>query len=419
MRMIIHERGLHNARRLIRTGWPVLAGLAVLAGLLAAGCSGGDSPDQGTADSASRQTPGSATPRHCPLTIDFSAWDAFAVIGRETAAGKRPSDGQVAAFSENPVVALWGRSMAPVDVQPLHVANWIEETFKDEWQINEIQKSNSNRRTMARTYRYSYEHLEEIDGLLAPFRAGTHDCRIRDALERWIDPDRLPADFVLAFLPAKPEVRSGENTLLIDTGVLHAGGADQTIGQAVALAYRTFQLDVLENPNAMEGEDALITTATLVRNEGVAAYLEMRAETYFAREHPTLGKVRIIPESIAKTANMAVVYADSALPALFADPDVMARLANDMPHRFTASGAFDKLGYTMAATIADHLGEDRLVTASRTVSGFWSAYQEASALNPVPAPLPGDLGHPWYASLRPLVPEAFTALAGLLERRGL
>ena len=411
--MIIHERSLHNARRLLPAGW------LVLAGLLGMGCNGGESPGQGTADPASRQAPGSASPRHCPLAIDFSAWDAFAAIGRETAAGNRPDDRLITAFSENPVVAVWAQTMDQVDVQPLHVTNWLEETFKDEWQVTDLQKVNSNRRTMARTYRYSFEHREEIEGLLAPFRTGTYDCRIRDALDRWIDPARLPADLVLAFLPGKPEIRSGGSTLLVDTGVLQAGGADQTLNQTVALAYRTFQLDDLENPNAQEGEDALAGTATLIRNEGVAAYLEKRAETYFAREHPTLGKVRIIPESIANTANMAVVYADSALPALFADPAVMASRAIDMPRRFTASGAFDKLGFAMAATIADRLGEDRLVAASRTVSGFWSAYQEAAALNPLPAPLPGALGHPWYASLRPLDPEAFAGLKGLLDRRGL
>ncbi len=103
-----------------------------------------------------------------------------------------------------------------------------------------------------------------------------------------------------------------------------------------------------------------------------------------------------------------------AAPCLIA---ILSLIVVQMIARWTGEvfpGAPDYAGYAMAATIARHLGEDRLVQVRDSVSGFVSAYQEAALMNPTPLPVPGRPGVSNNETMPPWSPEVFDWLMELL-----
>ena len=222
----------------------------------------------------------------------------------------------------------------------------------------------------------------------------------------------------MAFLPAKPEIRYHAGVVLVDTGVLVAGGSAQVVKQIAGLLYRRFLPASGVNPLELDGEASLAAAFTLLRNEGLANWIEDRPHTYFKSEHPSLGKVAVVPESFISTANFAVGLADSLLPGMFADPARMQAEAQTFSRTLAASGSFTKLGYAMAAVIAGHLGPQKLREAGRSPSAFLAAYQQAAALTSrAPAHGRGREPAPSYASLRPFSAQVADRLLSLLERR--
>ncbi len=329
-------------------------------------------------------------------------------------AGENPNDAELQAFARTPACVAWRNSLAPITPSPTRCGNWLAAAFMDKLGDRFPGKTSSDRRTMAATYRYSYDHRSLIDSLLTKLASEEILCQWYAGLPAWIDEDKLPQNLVIACLPTKPEIRAQGDTLLIDTGVLAAGGIEQTLAQASSLLYRQFQIPGAENPNRLQGRNSLLQALQLMRNEGVSAFLENRKDTYFRRDHNSLSRIVILPQEFAYTATRIVSLADSTLPALLADPQLMEIEAREFSRTLTASGGFAKLGYAMAATIAGNLGVERLQTTSRTVSGFFAAFQEAAALNPLPSPTPGAKGFPWYAAVRPFDHDLYVQLKALL-----
>jgi len=99
------------------------------------------------------------------------------------------------------------------------------------------------------------------------------------------------------------------------------------------------------------------------------------------------------------------------------DTDLQAK-GQDFVRTIAAAQLFTKGGYAMAATIAEHLGEDRLVQVKGSVSGFVSSYQEAALLNPTPLPRPGQPGVKNFQTMPPLSPEVFQWLMNILAKEG-
>ncbi len=355
----------------------------------------------------------------CPLTLDTTAWQEFVATGDLIIAGKKPQREDLQAFALTPAGGAWRRSLAPMVPPVLRCGNWVAAAFQDVLGQTMPGKVNKDRRTMAASYRYSYDHRALVDSLLTRLAAPEVLCGLQERLAAWIQPDSLPSHLVLACLPARPEIRVQADTVLVDTGVLAAGGLDQTLAQTLSLLYRTYEIPRVVNPEMLDGADALAEALVLIRNEGVAAFLENRAETYFRQDHPKLRKVVIIPQDIAYTAGRIVALADTTLPPLLSDPEALTSGAKDFARTMTASGGYSKLGYAMAATIAGNLGEERLRNDARTVSGFFAAYQEAAAMNPLPSPKPGAKGYPWYASVRPFDDHLYRQLQDLLAERKL
>ncbi len=391
-------------------------GLALLiSGMLwgAAACRDKEQPSATVATAADGRETG------CPLVLDTAAWRRFTATGDLINSGRKPGPQELQAMAMTPAGQAWRHSMAPQVPPLLRCGNWVAASFADVLGNTLPGKLNKDRRAMATSYRYSYDHRARIDSLLMRLAAPEVLCGLHDRMRAWIDPDSLPALMVLACLPARPEIRVQADTFLVDTGVLAAGGIEQTLDQTLSLAYRTYQAPRIPDPSTLTGPDAIATALVLMRNEGVAAYLEGRAKTYFRRDHPKLRKVVIVPQGIAYTAVHTLALANSTLPELLSGAQKDSTGAVEFARTLTASSGYSKLGYAMAATIAGNLGEERLRRAAPTAAGFFAAYQEAAAKNPVPSPLPGAKGYPWYASLRPFDEGLYRQLQELLANRKL
>ncbi len=392
-------------------GGLLLLGILTLWGI--AGC------NTATTDQAPGDTQAVTTFPACPVTLDTSSWRVFVASGQKIMAGEIPTDTDLEAFARTPDCGAWRRSLAPLVPSPSRCGNWLAAAFMDKLGDRFPGKVSSDRRTMAATYRYSYDHQAPIDSLLVQLSTSNRLCQWFEKLPGWIDPENLPDHLVIATLPGRPEIRAQQDTILIDTGVLVAGGIDQTLAQTASLLYRQLQVPGADNPNRLRGEEAIVGSLLLFRNEGVAGYLENRSETYFRRDHPSLSRVNLRPQEFVFTAIRLVALADSTLPALLNDPVRLDLGAQDFSRTLTASGGFAKLGYVMAATIAGNLGEKQLQTSSRTVSGFLDSFQKAAALNPLPSPTPGAKGYPWYAAARPFDHDLYLKFKALLESRGM
>ena len=415
MRMISQGLPPHNVRSRRRVRYT--AGPALL--LLAASLFFGACNEDGKSQEPSSE-PAAAIAPDCPLRVDVSVWEEFKQTGERILAGQNPTRGELGAFASLPMTTLWIQGLkSSVPIKPYNLTNWMEEAFSKELGIQGQGKTGGTRMEMAMNYRFSFDHRDQIDSLLKSFASRESACELTELLDLWIDAENLPDDLTIAFLPGKPEIRAVDNVILLDTGLLAAVGSEQILGQIAGLAYIWFQRDHGTDPNEIEGEDSLAGAFVKVRDEGIATWISNRPFLYFKSEHPVLGKVDIVSERYLKVANMAVANADSNLPALFADPELMAQLAQNFSRRMTVSEGFTHLGYSMAAAIDGNLGPERLHQAARTASGFLDAYQEAAALNPLPRPHPGAIGHPWYASLRPFDEDLYRQLRDLLVRRGL
>ncbi len=384
-----------------------LASVLSLAALLLSAC-GGAGSDSGAGRTTSA----------CGVELRTEAWDGFKAIWDEfEPAGEVPLE-RAAAWGATPSCRAWRSSMDAQSPPPVRLRNWFTAAFAGEKERGKPIKASEGRAAMKMSYRYSQDHRAAIDSLLVILARPDSLCALAGRIAAWGDPENLPDPLVVAFLPTKPELRTRQDTLIIDTGVLAAGGVRQTMSQIASLAYRTYLAPQPERPDKLEGEESLAASFSRLRTEGVAAYIEDRLETYFKGDHPSLRHVSFIGRDMAYTAKDMIAYSDTVLPRLMADPQALRRGAPAYARVLAASGAFSKLGYVMAATIAGNLGVDRLKEAAPISADFLAAYQEAAALNPEPRPLPGQLGHPWYASARPFAAEAYEPLHAILARHG-
>lgn len=392
MRNIIDGLRSHNA---VRTG---LAAAALFAALLA-GC--GSSEDTG----------GSTT---CGVAMDTSAWEAFLTLGSRLESGAEVPRGELEAFAEVPGVLLWRESLAPRSPAPANVGNWLEVAFGvgDDARRGKV---NANRRLMGDSYRYSWANRAEVDTLLAGFRR-EGACRLADRTAFWIEPGNLPAGgLAVVFLPALSEIRIARDTLVVDTGVLVAGGLDQAVDQMVSLLYRNYQAIPGLNPAELEGKESVAQSFRVITNEGVAGWAARTLDTEFRADHPRLGRLALVPETFYETALRVMEVGAELFPALLADPEAMAARGRSFTEFLMGQNGFGQLGYAMASVIEARLGEERLRDAGRTVPGFLAAYQEAALMNPSPPAVLGAPGTRPYEAMPPFTPGIYEGLLALLR----
>lgn len=397
MPKIAHRSADHNTAA-HRCGL-ALAAIAMLLTLTA--CSGGS---QNTAD------------QNCNVTVNTAGWTVFISLADRLAAGQTVPREELEAFGEVPVVAAWRASQAPNVPRVQNMANWLEGAWWQELGHTSRQKSNGDRATLGRSYRYSQSHSQQINALLAGYTDGEQKCAVMDLAKLWLDRDNRPAPLVLNFVPAIAEVRIHEGEIFIDTGLLYAGGADQANRQIASLLYRNLEAIEGESPLAVAGENAIAECLRIFVNEGISGWIEQSVHLHFNDDHPTLRKVNIVPEVFFDKAQETVANLNRELPEMLANNAVMASRGETFARMLAGNNAFSQTGYAMAAVIAGRLGEEKLREVRHSVPGFLAAYQQAALQNPSPARQPGASGVELFATVPPLSAEVFAPLLALAQK---
>ncbi|MBE0566805.1 MAG: hypothetical protein IH621_12640 [Krumholzibacteria bacterium] len=389
---------------------PALGGLGLL--LVVAGCGGGGSGDEQATGAGTGAPPDTA----CPVVVDLSGWQAFTALAGRITAGEAVSAADLAALGEQASFTVWRESMAPVVPKPERVGNFLEEAFWDELGRTSERKAHADRRDLGLSYRWSWERRARVDSLAAVVATEAWACGLLEHTRGWIAPDRLPRPVRIHAVPGQPELRWHDGHLVVDTGVLVAGGPQQLQRQLAGLLYRNLEAVDGINPLEATGDTAVAHVFRILRNEGLATWIEDLPHTYFDRDHPRLRRVMPVPEHFYQSTLRVAEICGAVLPRLFADPQEMALRGQDFARTLAAGGAFSQGGYGMAAVIAGRLGLPRLQEAAHSVPAFVAAFQEAALLNGDDRPLPGALGHEPWACVAPLPVDVYDRLLPLLER---
>ena len=328
MRKIIDPSSLHNAAS--PRPLALILVLALAAALVGAGC-GGDSGGQ-----AGQAT---ADPDACPVSVDLGGWQAFSALCARIAAGETPPEADLAALGEQPAFVLWRQAMAPNVPSALRVGNWVEEAFWPEsGRDNDERKLNADRRAIGANFRWAWDRRARVDSLAALLAGPEAGCAILARTAGWIDPARLPAPLPIHVLPGKPELRFHEGHVFVDTGVLAAGLPSQLERQLAGLLYRNLAAEDGTNPLEAEGDLAVAHTFRILRNEGIAAWIEELPHTHFDPEHPRLRRVRPVPEFFYETTLRTLEVTSEGLPRLFADPAEMQAQGGAYARTIAAGG---------------------------------------------------------------------------------
>jgi len=401
LRKISCPSGPHNAAA--RAG--AACGLVLLLAL--AGC-GSDKSAPGQQAAAAADT--------CAVAVDLSGWEAFRDLATRITAGGPVDEDALGSLADQPAFRVWRESLAPNDPDPIRLRNWVEATFPDELGLTGQRKANPDRQAIAASWRWSWEHRAAVDSVAARFAAGDGPCGILAAAAGFVDRDRIPRPLPVYVLPGKPELRWTGGRVVVDTGVLVAGDLAQLDRQVASLIYRNVQAEEGPNPLGEAGEDAVYGTFRIVRNEGVASWIEDLPHTVFSPDHPRLRRVHPVPENYYGTTVHTLDVIAERLPALLADPAAMMAGGEDFARTVAAGGGLLQGGYGMAALIAARLGEERLQAVSHSVPDFFAAYQEAALRNGDDRPAIGALGHQSWEALGPFPPDVYDGLIALLKR---
>jgi len=412
VRKIVHRTAIHN----IVCSAALVSLLAALIVLGLTGCGDQESAADATArKGATREAADEPPARNCQVTVNSRPWEVFNDLADRLAAGQAVSRSELEAYGNLPAVTAWRNSQKPTPPTAGKIATWLEGAW---WQEQgNTGKNKTSGMTVGRSYRYCQSHGPQITALLPEFSDPEWACQIRDLADTWLGPDLSPRPLVLNLLPLKPEIRTSAGEIFVDTGLLLAGGAEQSARQIVALLYRNLAVVPGANPIESEGEQVIAECIRLMMNEGVAGRIEQTTQTFFGNDHPTLAEMNFVPEDYFRDAQRTVDKIATLLPDMLTDPAVMTNRGHSFARSMAVSGRFANMGIAMVEVIVGRLGEERLHQVRRSVPDFFAAYQEAARLNPEPIPDPGTVGISLYESVMPLPEELYGQLHELLIRQ--
>jgi len=313
-------------------------------------------------------------------------------------------------------MALWLKSTDGDAPPPELLGRWIELAFWDELGRTGPRKKGANARTMSISYRYSYDNLAKINKYISDYSSDQKGCQLLELAQKWLDTDKIPQPLILHFFPGKPELRILENNLFLDTGAAVSTPPDIMNRQIVSLLYRNHQALRGENPIEVNGALAITNSLRTFCNEGIVNWISDMPNVYFTGNHPTLNKIEIASEDMFHSGRNVIGLVEKNIPEFIKSDAKLQANGQEFARSLAASHSFTKGGYAMAATIAGHLGENRLVQVKGSVSEFVAAYQEAALLNPDPLPYPGRPGVANHQTMPPFSPEVFTWLMEILAK---
>ncbi len=377
--------------------------LLLLAG---AGCADSNPQSKAPATQAAQVVP------DCEVTVIDSGWHAFTALAGRIVDGQEVTRPEMGGLGSEPAWARW-RATLPVEVDLPRIGNWIESAFWTETGHTGGQKQHTARKTYSESYRWSWDNREFIDQRLEELRA-EDACRILPLVETWIPADARPAHLNLYILPTKPEFRFNEGDLFIDTGYFAAIPRERLPGELVGMLFRNLGFIDGPRPRISEGATAIAQSFRLMHNLGLAMWIEDVSNVYFVANHPTFRDVSIVPERFWLGAIRSMRIMNKQTPHLWDNPELMAAEGKGVMTALNHEIAFDKLGYSMAATIATRLGEDRLIDVAGSVPAFVAAFQEAVNGNVEPLPFLSETGGDYPASVPAFAPDVWPGLHALL-----
>jgi len=227
---------------------------------------------------------------------------------------------------------------------------------------------------------WARDHGTAIDSLVNTASTTPLACGVLPAVAGYLHPDLLPDTLRVIFLVAGPDVRWTGSRMLVDVGVATAVGPARLPCLLAAQLYRALApLDGPEPTAAGGGVEALVATFAKLRREGVAGWLEDFPAVEFDATHPLLGRPEAERRDWHHLATSTLTALQATLPALLADPAVLAAQGTVIDDLLRGSGTYRATGYAMAALIATRLGEPRLQAVARGApADFLAAYQEAA-----------------------------------------
>lgn len=415
------HKGSSTARRLKLAGrhrFPatLLLGVLLVSGF---GCSGDKESGADSQGEISTQTSEnqSAALQDGPLRIDDSGWRAFRSLTDRIHAGEQLSLADLTELGEEKAFRIWSQSLGTNAPSPDRVGRWVEGTFRTELGRTGPVKFSGSRQSMIKTYKYSYRSRESVESQLREWSSPDHKKAFMDRAKLWVTPANFPDPLTILFLPTLPELRYFSENVIVDTGVLYAGGNRQLENQLIALLYRNLQVAEIPPNQDSPAENSIANTFRILHSEGIATWIEDSPNTIFRSDHYSLFKVALVPDTYFQNGLRSIKFMNQYMPKMFSDTDEMNRLGPVFHVEARTGGTLPQAGYAMVGTIIHHLGENKLLEIRDSVPGFLAAYQEAALKNPIPLPLPGAPGSQLPESMPSLDPEVFEQIQQLLLRK--
>lgn len=379
MRKIAQPLVPHNARARLAA-----AGLLLLLGL-AAGC-------QGARPGTSAAAPHVA--RGCALVVDTSGLDAFwQAAERLQADPDTPTATAGAMLAELPVWRRWRESYEPDVISPDQLGLVLRAGVFGPQSLPPDEATKLVRRDAARAQAFTVAQRVRVQAFVDDFVSQEAACNVWSLARAWVRPEALPDTLHVDLLAAAAEIRLYEGHHLVDAGLALASGRDQLTRLLASVLYRKLEATEGPSPGAVAGEAVLTHSLRLIRNEGIAAYIDDLPHLFFGREHPTLAGAAPVPEEVCATARLNLLNIERVVADQLSRPAGERDFAS-VHLSLVGSRGWQATGWFMATVIADRLGEAQLQAAARSVPGFLATYQTAALANPPdPAADPGTLAH--------------------------
>jgi hypothetical protein len=378
VRKIAQRHISHNAP----ARWAV-AGLLLVLGGATAGCQG------------HRLAAGKAAAhvaQRCALVVDTSGLDAFWVAADQIqSAPEIPSAAIGADLAALPVWRRWCQSYAPEVVSADLLGLTVRAATLGLDRLTPVEAGKLPRRDVVRCQAFTLAQRARVQEFVRTFMAEESACAVWPLARAWVRPEALPDTLRIDLLAGNAEIRLFEGHFLVDAGLALACGPKQMSRFLASTLYRKLEATEERSPGEVQGEAVLAQTLRLVRNEGVAAYIDDLPNLYFSKEHPALAGSAPVPEDVCATARLNLLYVEQVVTRQLALP-AATRDFTDVHLNFVGSRGWQATGWFMATVIARRLGEPRLQAAARSLSGFLAAYHEAAAMNPpAAAAAPGSV----------------------------
>jgi hypothetical protein len=380
VRKIAQPLAPHNAR-----AHYTIASLIMVLGAVLGGC-------QGTQPATTK--PARHVSQRCALVVDTSGLDAFwEVADRLQAKPETPAAAVGAQISELPVWRRWRESYEPDAISVEHLGLILRAAVLGPEALAPSEATKLVRRDVARSQSFTLAQRTRVQVFVEDFVARESACDVWALARVWVRPENLPDTLRIDLVAANAEIRLYKGHHLVDAGLALACGPEQLTRLLASVLYRKLEATEGPSPGEVKGTAVLAQSLRLVRNEGVAAYIDDLPNLFFGREHPALAGAAPVPEDICATARFNLLNIEQVVTRQLAQPAATRDFAG-VHLNLVGSRGWQATGWFMATVIARRMGEPQLREAVRTVPGFLAAYQEAALVNPANAGAPvGTVEH--------------------------